>query len=188
MRGEDQSRRQGVQRRKPLKKQIAKNVVREARGAHPKNTPDGSLARGAGPIFREDGGAVIDKADGGGIVARLKGGRVKKQLGGATIAGGGKKPSMGRAGRARGGGVGADLHPKTHDAGAEARKAASLMPESEAEPVIRRKTPKRLLLSNRRPAFPGGLVSEVATSSWVAIFFKAERAMPIRHARMTSST
>lgn len=115
-----------------LKKQIAKNVEREARGAHPKNTPDGTLSRGGGPIFRAAGGAaVIDRKDGG-IVARLKGGRVKKAFGG-TISGGGKGPSMGRAARASGGGVGADLHPKTHDAPGKP-KGRKLMADSEREP------------------------------------------------------
>lgn len=113
-----------------LKRQARKNVEREARGAHPKNTPDGTLARGAGPIFKAEGGAV-DRADGG-IVARLKGGRVKKAFGG-TISGGGKKPSMGRAARQSGGGVGADLHPKTHDAGS-GPKQRKIMAESEKVP------------------------------------------------------
>jgi hypothetical protein len=129
MRGET-SREGRAQGGSALKEQGRKNIKREAKGAHPKNTPDGSLH--GGPIFREDGGAVIDKADGGGIVARLKGGRVKKAVGG-PISGGGKKPSMGRAGRARGGGVGADLNPKTHDAGS-GPKGHKLMPESEACP------------------------------------------------------
>ena len=115
-----------------LKRQSRKNVEREARGAHPKNTPDGSTSRG-GPIFRAAGGAaVVDRADGGGIVARLKGGRVKKAFGG-TISGGGKKPSMGRAGRASGGGVGADLNPKTHDAGS-GPKGRKIMADSEKCP------------------------------------------------------
>jgi hypothetical protein len=114
-----------------LKRQARKNVEREARGAHPKNEPDGTLSRGSGPIFKAEGGAVIDRKDGG-IVARLKGGRVKKAFGG-TISGGGKAPSMGRAARARGGGVGADLHPKTHDAGS-GPKGRKIMSEGEKVP------------------------------------------------------
>jgi hypothetical protein len=114
-----------------LKRQARKNVEREARGAQPKNEPDASLSRGSGPIFKAEGGAVIDRKDGG-IVARLKGGRVKKAFGG-TISGGGKKPSMGRAGRKSGGGVGADLHPKTHDAGS-GPKGRKIMGESEKIP------------------------------------------------------
>lgn len=114
-----------------MKRQARKNVEREAKGAHPKNTPDGTLARGAGPIFKAEGGAV-DRADGG-LIRRLKGGRVAKAFGGASISGGGKGPSMGRAARAKGGGVGADLHPKTHDAGAKP-KGRKLMADSEREP------------------------------------------------------
>jgi len=114
-----------------LKKQSAKNVVREAKGSHPKNTPDGTLSRGGGPIFRAEGGAV-DRADGG-LIKRLKGGRVANKAFGGTISGGGKKPSMGRAARASGGGVGADLHPKTHDAGS-GPKQRKIMPESEKNP------------------------------------------------------
>jgi hypothetical protein len=107
-----------------LKKQAHKNVVREAKGAHAKNTPDGSLSRGSGPIFRKGGGKVAKFADGGAL---------KRAFGGATIGGGGKKPSMGRAARASGGGVGADLHPKTHDAGS-GPKQRKIMSESEKVP------------------------------------------------------
>jgi hypothetical protein len=115
-----------------LKRQARKNVEREARGAQPKNEPDGTLSRGGGPIFKAEGGAVVDRKDGG-IVARLKaGGRAKKAFGG-TISGGGKKPSMGRAGRKSGGGVGADLHPKTHDAGS-GPKGRKIMSEGEKIP------------------------------------------------------
>jgi hypothetical protein len=115
-----------------LKRQARKNVEREARGAQPKNEPDATLSRGGGPIFKAEGGAVVDRKDGG-IVARLKaGGRAKKAFGG-TISGGGKKPSMGRAGRKSGGGVGADLHPKTHDAGS-GPKGRKIMADSEKIP------------------------------------------------------
>ncbi|HEY3623741.1 MAG TPA: hypothetical protein VGL12_15370 [Roseiarcus sp.] len=120
-----------------LKKQSAKNVVREAKGAHPKNEPDGTLSRGGGPIFRKRGGKIppsflegADEPEG-----RARGGRTKKQLGGqiAPIAGVGQRPGLGRPVRARGGGVGADLHPKTHDAGA-GPKQRKIMPESEKIP------------------------------------------------------
>lgn len=108
-----------------LKKQSAKNVVREAKGAHPKNTPDGTLSRGGGPIF---------KAKGGGVGATPSGAALKRAYGGsASIGGGGKKPSMGRAARASGGGVGADLHPKTHDAGS-GPKGRKIMADSEKVP------------------------------------------------------
>jgi hypothetical protein len=113
-----------------LKKQAHKNVEREARGAHAKNTPDGSLSRGGGPIFRAKGGKIAKLATGG---AASDGASLKRAFGGATISGGGKKPSMGRAARASGGGVGADLHPKTHDAGS-GPKQRKIMAESEKVP------------------------------------------------------
>jgi hypothetical protein len=101
-----------------FKKQAAKNVVREAKGAHPKNEPDASLSRGSGPLFRKGGGKVAKAA---GFAT------------GGSISGGGKAPSMGRAARKRGGGVGADLHPKTHDAGSGPR-GRKIMSDSERIP------------------------------------------------------
>lgn len=119
-----------------LKKQAHKNVEREARGAHPKNTPDGSIARGAGPIFRKRGGKVppqfAEEREKEEEEGRAKGGRVARAAGG-SISGGGKKPSMGRAARARGGGVGADLHPLTHAAGT-GPKGRKIMADSEKVP------------------------------------------------------
>jgi hypothetical protein len=109
-----------------FKKQAAKNVVREAKGAHPKNEPDASLSRGSGPLFRKGGGKVAAAA------GFTTGGRVKKATGG-SISGSGKAPSMGRAARARGGGIGADLHPKTHDAGSGPR-GRKIMSDSERIP------------------------------------------------------
>lgn len=117
-----------------LKKQASKNVEREARGSHPKNTPDGSLSRGGGPIFRKKGGKVAAFADGGAAAATATGASLKRAFGGsASIGGASKKPSMGRAARASGGGVGADLHPKTHDAGS-GPKGRKIMAESEKVP------------------------------------------------------
>jgi hypothetical protein len=112
-----------------LKKQSAKNVEREARGAHPKNEPDATLSRGSG-IFRAKGGKIAKLATGG---AAPDGASLKRAYGGSTISGGGRKPSMGRAARASGGGVGADLHPKTHDAGS-GPKQRKIMAESEKVP------------------------------------------------------
>jgi hypothetical protein len=86
-------------------------------------TPDATLTRGAGPLFRADGGAVA-KADGG-AVARKRGGKVE---------GGAKKPHMGRAGRARGGGVGSDLKPLTSAAHPSKPKDRRIMPDSEKTP------------------------------------------------------
>jgi hypothetical protein len=66
-------------------------------------TPDASLKRGSGPLFRKHGGHIPNFDDD----------RDDKATGGA-ISGAGAKPSMGRAGRKSGGGVGADLKPLTH--------------------------------------------------------------------------
>jgi hypothetical protein len=107
-----------------LKKQASKNVVREAKGSHPHNEPDDATSRGDSPIFRAKGGRAKKFADGGAL---------KRAFGGATIGGGGKKPSAGRAARARGGGVGADLHPKTHEGGS-GPKGRKIMSDSEKEP------------------------------------------------------
>ena len=99
-----------------VKKQSRKNVEREFHGAHAHNTPDASAKRGAGPIFRAEGG------------------RVARQLGGA-IAGAAKKPNPGRAGRARGGGVGADLKPLTSaDKPRKPEGGQHFMPDSERTP------------------------------------------------------
>lgn len=123
-----------------LKREARKNVEREARGAHPKNEPDATLSRGSGPLFRKRGGKVgafaeggeVSRADGGAVPKRADGGKISKAYGG-SIAGAGKGPSMGRAGRARGGGVGADLHPKTHDGGS-GPKQRHIMPDSDKVP------------------------------------------------------
>ena len=118
--------------------QSKRNVIREFHGSHPHNDPDDTISRGEG-IFREDGGAVQDFADGGevereygGKVKRKKGGRIAKAFGG-TIGGGAKKPSMGRAARQRGGGVGADLSPQTHYGGNKV-KGRHIMSEGDKEP------------------------------------------------------
>ena len=96
-----------------------------------KNTPDASLKRGAGPLFRKRGGRLPeafkehegdpeegreDRADGGGI------------------SGSSSKPSMGRAGRKVGGRTGADLRPNTHPETPSMPKGTKLMGESEKVP------------------------------------------------------
>lgn len=106
-----------------VKKQSKANVEREFRGAFPKNTPDASAKRGAGPLFRKRGGKIPEafkKHEFNGVSPReehAEGGEVPaarpaKKTGGA-IAGAAAKPNLGRAGRARGGGVGSDLKPLT---------------------------------------------------------------------------
>ena len=80
-------------------------------------TPDASLKRGAGPIFRKQGGPVpASYADGG------------------AISGSGSKPSMGRAGRKTGGGVGADLKPLTHPTSPRKPPGRKYMGDSERTP------------------------------------------------------
>jgi hypothetical protein len=90
--------------------------------------PDATLKRGKGPLFRARGGKTMDSEDcyaTGGAVARKKGGKVE---------GGMKKPHLGRAGRARGGGVGSDMKPLTSADDPRKPKDRKIMPESEATP------------------------------------------------------
>jgi hypothetical protein len=94
-------------------------------------TPDASLKRGAGPLFRKRGGRLPE------AFKEHEGdpeeGRDDKATGGA-ISGAGTKPSMGRAGRKSGGGVGADLKPLTHPGTPRKPPGRKLMGESERTP------------------------------------------------------
>ena len=74
-------------------------------------TPDASLKRGAGPLFRKRGGHIPESFKSHEFGEGED--REDKATGG-PISGAGAKPSMGRAGRKSGGGVGADLKPLTH--------------------------------------------------------------------------
>jgi hypothetical protein len=100
-----------------VKKGQSKRKVEKAfRSSTPTTgAPDASLERGSGPIFKAAGGAV----------ARKRGGKVE---------GGFKKPHMGRAGRARGGGVGSDLKPLTSSDRPRKPKEREIMPDSEKTP------------------------------------------------------
>jgi hypothetical protein len=116
-----------------------KQVRRAFRSTRPTGmAPDASLKRGAGPLFRKRGGKVPeafrkhddeeherDERAAGGAVARRRGGKVE---------GGAKKPHLGRAGRARGGGVGSDLRPLTSADKPGRPKDRHIMPDSEATP------------------------------------------------------
>jgi hypothetical protein len=86
-----------------------KQVVKEFHGAPTHKTPDASLERGAGPLFRKRGGSVEGK---------------------------GKRPHFGRPGRALGGkaDAGADLHPLTSSDRPRKPKQRQIMPPSEATP------------------------------------------------------
>ena len=93
-------------------------------------TPDASLKRGSGPLFRKRGGHIPesfkeDEFADGGAVNRASGG---------PISGAGAKPSMGRAGRKVGGGVGADLSPITHPQTPSKPKGRKIMGEGEKTP------------------------------------------------------
>jgi hypothetical protein len=99
---------------------------------HSPNTPDASLKRGAGPLFRKRGGRLPE------AFKEHEGdpeeGREDKATGGA-ISGGSSKPSMGRAGRKLGGRAGhADLRPTTYPETPSMPKGTKLMGESEKVP------------------------------------------------------
>jgi hypothetical protein len=94
-------------------------------------TPDASLKRGAGPLFRKRGGHIPPSYDDDKDYAG--GGAVDKATGGA-ISGGGAKPSLGRAARASGGGVGADCNPLTHASTPSKPKGRKYMGDSERTP------------------------------------------------------
>jgi hypothetical protein len=99
--------------------------------------PDATLKRGKGPLFRKRGGKVPkafeehDKAEE--RDARAEGGAVARKRGG-KIEGGAKKMHLGRAGRARGGGVGSDLKPLTSADAPAKPKDRHIMGEDEATP------------------------------------------------------
>ena len=96
-----------------------------------KNTPDASLKRGGGPLFRKRGGRLPEafKEHEGDPEER------DDRATGGGISGGSAKPSMGRAGRRSGGGVGkADLKPTTYPETPSMPKGTKLMGESEKVP------------------------------------------------------
>jgi hypothetical protein len=111
-----------------------KNVKRDFRRHHPHGTPDATLKRGAGPIFRKRGGKVADNLADGDRDERAEGGAVAGRKRGGKVEGGFKKPHLGRAGRARGGGVGSDLKPLTSAAHPNKPKDRRIMPDSEKTP------------------------------------------------------
>jgi hypothetical protein len=92
--------------------------------------PDASLKRGAGPLFRKRGGRLPE------AFVEREGDpedREDRAIGGA-ISGAGAKPSMGRAGRKSGGGVGADLKPLTCPVSPAKPKGRKIMGEGEKSP------------------------------------------------------
>jgi hypothetical protein len=99
--------------------------------SHPSIAVDASTKRGAGPLFRKRGGRLPE------AFKEHEGdpeeGREEKATGGG-ISGGAAKPSMGRAGRKVGGGVGADCSPLTHAQTPSKPKGRKLMGEGEKTP------------------------------------------------------
>lgn len=119
MRGEDSEDRECRAKGGKVAKQSRAHVEKEFHGAHAKNSPDATLKRGGGPIFRKSGGKIAAAA---GFAT------------GGAITGGAKAPSMGRPGRKRGGGVGADLNPLTSADKPSKPKGRTIMSESEKTP------------------------------------------------------
>lgn len=123
--------------------------VKAFHGKRSRNTPDATLKRGSGPIFRARGGSVAPDemerrayggrsggaafADGGTVAAHADGGAVARKRGG-FVEGAAKKPHMGRAGRAHGGSVGSDKRPLTSAATPKKPKGRHIMPRTEATP------------------------------------------------------
>jgi hypothetical protein len=124
--------------------------VKAFHGKHSKNTPDATLKRGAGPIFRARGGQVgrdaLEErayggrtgsfADGGAVAAHAEGGAVAPvgRKRGGFVEGAAKKPHAGRPGRKLGGMVGSDLKPLTSAAAPKKPKGRHQMHGSEKTP------------------------------------------------------
>jgi hypothetical protein len=98
---------------------------------HPAIPVDASTKRGGGPLFRKRGGRLPE--DFKEHEGDPEEGREEKAMGG-KISGAGAKPSMGRAGRKVGGGVGADCSPLTFPQTPSKPKGRKLMGEGEKTP------------------------------------------------------
>jgi hypothetical protein len=96
-------------------------------GSPTTGTPDASTKRGSGPLFRKRGGRLPE------AFKEREGDPEDKAYGGA-ISGAGSKPSMGRAGRKIGGGVGADTSPLTHPQTPRKAKGYKIMGDGERTP------------------------------------------------------
>jgi hypothetical protein len=88
--------------------------------------PDASLKRGGGPLFRKRGGRLPE-------AFKEHEGDPEYATGGA-VSGAAAKPSLGRAGRRSGGGVGADLKPLTSADKPSKPKGHKLMGDGERTP------------------------------------------------------
>jgi hypothetical protein len=98
---------------------------------HAKNTPDASLKRGSGPLFRKRGGHIPESFK---EHEFSEGEDREEKAAGGAISGRGAKPSMGRAGRKVGGGVGSELHPISLAQTPSKPKGRKLMGEGEKTP------------------------------------------------------
>jgi hypothetical protein len=101
------------------------------KGARSKNTPDATLSRGGGPLFRKSGGHIPESFK---EHEFSKGEDREEKAAGGAISGAAAKPSGGRAGRRSGGGVGADLHPVSSADSPSNPKGRKLMGDSERTP------------------------------------------------------
>ena len=122
--------------------------VKAFHGKRSKNTPDATVSRGSGPLFRARGGSVARDAleerayggrtasfaDGGAVAAKAEGGAVGARKRGGFVAGEAKKPHAGRAGRKGGGSVGSDMKPLTSAAAPKKPLGRKQMHGSEKTP------------------------------------------------------
>jgi hypothetical protein len=108
-------------------------ALKAFKGGRSKNTPDATLARGSGPLFRKRGGSIPESFKEHEFSKGEDGDREEKAAGGA-ISGAASKPNAGRPGRRVGGGVGADLSPVSSAQTPSKPKGRKLMGESEKTP------------------------------------------------------
>jgi hypothetical protein len=106
-------------------------ALKAFKGARSPNTPDATLKRGGGPLFRKRGGRLPE------AFKEHEGdpeeGREDKATGGA-ISGAAVKPNAGRAGRRVGGRTGSELTPISIAETPTGPKGRKLMSESEKTP------------------------------------------------------
>jgi hypothetical protein len=98
---------------------------------HSKNTPDATLSRGSGPLFRKRGGKIPESFKEHEFSEGED--REDKATGGA-ISGASAKPSLGRPGRRTGGREGSELNPISLAQTPSKPKGRKLMGESERTP------------------------------------------------------
>ena len=107
------------------------DALKAFHGKRSKNTPDATLSRGSGPLFRKGGGKIPESFK---EHEFGKGEDREEKATGGAIAGAAAKPSAGRPGRRSGGGIGADFSPLTHAAMPRPPKGRKIMNEGEKTP------------------------------------------------------